>query len=342
MPQAYFAAENLDLEGRPHATNRVVLAPMSGVTDAPFRNAALRAGAGLVVSEMIASRQLVCEANDELRRLRKASEGVHVVQIAGCEAEWMRLAAKMAEDAGADVIDINMGCPAKKVINAYSGSALMRDLGRAEELIEATLEGTSQPVTLKMRLGWDWDQVNAPELAQRAERLGVKLVTVHGRTRNQFYKGEAQWQPVLDVKSACTIPVIVNGDITSPEKAEEALRLSGADAVMVGRASLGQPWLLGQIADSLKGGTPRKAPQGVELAAFVIAHAEDAIAHYEKGLGIRVFRKHLSAYVDLNTPQGEVAKWRQKLMQEADEAALFNAIKDWGQSLENHSLKEAA
>src|SRR5689334_22529817 len=215
--------------------NPVILAPMSGVTDAPFRRLVAQLGAGLVVSEMTASADLVEGCPNAILRAEGQGVGVHVVQLAGCEARWMAEAARIAEGAGADIIDINMGCPARHVTGGESGSALMRDLDHALTLIEATVGAVSVPVTLKMRLGWDDRSLNAPELARRAQNAGVQLVSVHGRTRCQFYKGEADWAAVRAVRNAIRIPLVVNGDITSFEKAVSALEMSGADAVMVGR-----------------------------------------------------------------------------------------------------------
>ena len=228
--------------------NRVFLAPLSGVTDEPFRTIAHAHGAGLVVSEMVASEELVRARPDMVRRARGAEKlKPFVIQLAGREAHWMTEGTKVAQDLGADIIDINMGCPARHVTNGEAGSALMRDLDHALRLIEATVGAVSVPVTLKMRLGWDDRSINAPELAQRAEAAGVKLITVHGRTRCQFYKGQADWRAVRAVRDAIAIPLVVNGDILSFEDAREALTQSGADAVMIGRGAQGQPWLPGQI-----------------------------------------------------------------------------------------------
>src|SRR5271163_1477144 len=237
---------------------------MSGVTDAPFRRLAARLGAGLVVSEMTASDDLVQGRPISRLRCEAAGIGPHVVQLAGCEARWMRDGAIVAEAAGADIIDINMGCPARHVTGGQSGSALMRDLDHATHLIEATISAVKVPVTLKMRLGWDDRSLNAPELARRAETAGVQMISVHGRTRCQFYKGEADWSAVRAVKDAVGVPLVVNGDITSFEKAMTALEMSGADAVMVGRGAQGQPWLPGQIGRRIETGIVESTPSLTE------------------------------------------------------------------------------
>ena len=284
--------------------NNVSLAPMSGVSDLPFRRAVARPisgkeGAGLVVSEMVASEELARARPDVVRRAAGDGEVFpFVIQLAGREAHWMAEGAKLADAAGADVIDINMGCPSRQVTGALSGSALMRNLDHAMTLIEATVAATTKPVTLKMRLGWDWNCLNAPELAVRAESAGVQLVTVHGRTRNDFYNGEANWSAVKAVKEAVNIPLVVNGDIVDEVTAREALRQSGADGVMIGRAATGRPWLPGAVAEALEtGGALQPSPLDVQRDA-ALAHYRETIAHYGAPLGVRMARKHLAAYVD--------------------------------------------
>ncbi len=274
--------------------NRVFLAPMSGISDAPFRKLAFDHGAGLVVSEMIASREF-CQAHAESRKRASAhpGQGPVMLQLAGREAYWMGEAARVAEDEGAQIIDINMGCPAKKVTGGLSGSALMRDLDHAMTLIEATLAAVRVPVTLKMRLGWDHQSINAPELARRAEQAGVAMITVHGRTREQFYDGSADWSAIAAVREVVGVPLVVNGDVDCRDRAKDALAASGADAVMVGRASQGRPWLAGAIA-----GECHAAPGADEMGDYVLSHYRAMLAHYGERAGVRHARKHLGWYLD--------------------------------------------
>lgn len=289
--------------------NRAFLAPMSGVTDAVFRNLAWKHGAGLVVSEMIASQSAIEGDNEMHLKMQHADIPVHMVQLVGREAKWMALAAKMVEANGATIIDINMGCPAKRVTTGYSGSALMRDLDHALSLIDSVVSAVEVPVTLKMRLGWDDQSINAPELAKRAEDAGVKMITVHGRTRCQFYKGTADWKKVASVKAAITIPLVVNGDILDRDGAEKALSESGADAVMIGRASYGAPWLPGHIAAG-----KQTLSFEANLREIVCEHYQGMLSLYGREGAIRRARKHLAWYMDHSKTSHITADERRKIL----------------------------
>jgi tRNA-dihydrouridine synthase B len=313
--------------------NRVLLAPMSGVTDAPFRRLAAALGAGLVVSEMTASDDLV--HGRPMSRLRCEATGIgpHVVQLAGCEARWMAEGARIAEAAGAEIIDINMGCPARHVTGGQSGSALMRDLDHALKLIEATISAVKVPVTLKMRLGWDDRTLNAPELARRAESAGVQLISVHGRTRCQFYKGEADWGAVRAVRNAIGVPLVVNGDITSFENAVSALEMSGADAVMIGRGAQGQPWLPGQIGRRLETGAVEAAPPLAEQLKYIRALYDEVCSHYGLRVGLRHARKHLGWALEVaarcsRAPAARLKTWREKILTSDDPSVVHRSLQD--------------
>ncbi len=306
----------------------VLLAPMSGVTDWPIRRQAFAWGAGLVVSEMVACETLAQGREDVIRRM-KADErcGPHLIQLAGREARWMEEGARLAVDAGADVIDINMGCPARQVTRGLSGSALMRDLDHALELIDATVSASSVPVTLKMRLGWDHDSINAPELARRAEDAGVQMVTVHGRTRQQFYSGQADWHAVAAVKDAISVPLVVNGDIATPQQAREALAASGAEAVMVGRASQGRPWLPGAIARALQSDADLVEPGIAEGSESLEEALDDSVTLYGEELGVRCMRKHFASFVDWAVTDPDEAKsWRGMLCRAKDAESVKDAL----------------
>jgi len=307
--------------------NNVILAPMSGVTDRPFRKMVKRFGAGLVVSEMIASRAMILETRQSLQKIECEPEEFPMsVQLAGCEPDVMAEAAKLNEDRGAQIIDINFGCPVKKVVNGFAGSAMMRDEKRARDVMEATVKAVNIPVTMKMRMGWDHDNLNAPSLAKIAEDVGIKMLTVHGRTRNQMYKGTANWEFIQSVKDAVSIPVIANGDITTPEKAAECLNTSGADGVMIGRGTYGKPWLISQTMSYLKTGETPQAPSLEEQCSIILEHYQDMLSFYGLITGVRMGRKHLGWY-----SQGlhGSAQYRRDMMQCSDSNTVLAMTKEF-------------
>ena len=276
----------------------VFLAPMSGVTDAPFRREADRFGAPAVVTEMVAGAELARETEEFVRRAAPHNgSGPFIVQLAGREPDWMKVGAELSEAAGADIIDINMGCPAKKVTGGQSGCALMREPELARRLIASTVAGTKRPVTVKMRLGWDEGSLNAPEIARIAEGEGAQMVTVHGRTRMQFYTGQATWDRIAAVVEAIRLPVIANGDIENETSAREAMKRSGSAGVMIGRGAEGRPWRLAQISQALFG-TPYQPPTAEEKLASILEQVSGSAALYGDKLGVRVVRKHVAAFVD--------------------------------------------
>jgi nifR3 family TIM-barrel protein len=293
--------QSLDIGGV-HIPGRVLTAPMTGVSDLPFRRAASRLGAAYVATEMVACDAFARGRPDVVRRAA-VGDGLPlmVIQLVGRDPHWVAAGAKLAEEAGADIIDFNMGCPAKEVTGALSGSALMREPELALRLIEAAVNATSRPVTLKMRLGWDDQSRNAPEIAAAAERAGVKAITVHGRTRCQFYKGTADWKAVADVKAAVSVPVVVNGDIVDASTAREALAQSSADAVMIGRGTYGRPWIASAIERALTTGDEIAEPEMEERFGIVLDHMRDSIAFHGERHGLKIFRKHLGWYIE-NAP----------------------------------------
>jgi tRNA-dihydrouridine synthase B len=318
--------------GKVSTKNSVFLAPMSGVTDEAFRMIAHDCGAGLVVSEMVASEELVRERRDMVRRARgKSRLSPFVIQLAGREAHWMAEGARVAQDLGADIIDINMGCPARQVTGGLSGSALMRNLDHALTLIEATVAASRVPVTLKMRLGWDDNTRNAPELARRAEAAGIQLVTVHGRTRCQFYTGKANWDAIRAVKDAVSIPLIANGDGVTPADAQAMLKVSGADGVMIGRGAYGRPWWPGVIAEALQPGTGKNEPDLQEERRLVLQHQQETVDLYGDALGNKTFRKHIGWSVTRLAErrlidETQLADFRRHTLGQPDNARVRNDI----------------
>ncbi len=327
--------------------NRVFLAPLSGVTDAPFRAIAHEYGAGLVVSEMVASEELVRGRPDMVRRARGAETlKPFVIQLAGREARWMGEGARAAQGMGADIIDINMGCPAKQVTGGLSGSALMRDLNHAMTLIEATVQAAEVPVTLKMRLGWDTSSVNAPELARRAESAGVQMITVHGRTRCQFYTGKADWAAIRAVRQATRIPLIANGDGTTVEDARNMMSASGADGVMIGRGTYGRPWWPGVMADQLDPGSGVAEPSLQTEMEILLRHHAHMLENYGPELGNKTARKHIGWSIMrleerryLSPP--DAAVWRQRIMTLKHNDQVAAAIAQLYDSLEERKSEAA-
>ncbi|WP_342362567.1 tRNA dihydrouridine synthase DusB [Terrarubrum flagellatum] len=318
-----------DVIGARLGLGALILAPMSGVTDVVFRRIAHRFGAALVVSEMVASDALARRDHEALLRSEGTGVHPHVVQLAGCDAKWMAEAAQVAESSGAAVIDINMGCPAKKVVGGWAGSALMRDLAHATTLIEAVAAAVKVPVTLKMRLGWDDASRNAPDLALRAQACGVRMVTVHGRTRCQFYKGRADWPAIRSVADAVSIPTVANGDIVTADDARLCLDQSGAQALMVGRSALGRAWLPAALGRALRDGGPALRPAASVRRDAAIEHYDGLLALYGRNMGLRHARKHVAAYLQdacLGAPD-RLARHHGALMSE-DPSEVVRHIRD--------------
>ncbi len=277
--------------------DNVLLAPMSGVTDLPFRRLVKSFGAPLLISEMIASRAMILQTRESLKKCQKDPNVYPLsVQLAGCEPAVMAEAARLNEDLGADVIDINFGCPVKKVVNGFAGSALMKDEDLATRIMEAVVKAVKIPVTMKMRLGWNYENLNAPSLAKKAENVGIQMLTVHGRTRCQMYNGNANWELISRTKEAVKIPIIANGDIKNSQDAKSALELSKADGVMIGRAVYGKPWLIAQVAAELKGEQPIATPSIAEQKKIILNHFNEMIDHYGEQTAIPLARKHIGWY----------------------------------------------
>lgn len=313
--------------------SRAFLAPMAGITDLPVRRIAHRYGAGLVVSEMIACEWLANGSPEAQLRAEGEAVGHHVVQLAGCEPRWIAEGARVAEAAGADIVDLNMGCPAKCVTSGAAGAALLRDIDNAVRLIDAAVEAVSIPVTVKMRLGWDENSIVAPELARRAEAAGVKMVTVHGRTRQQFYKGNANWRAISRVKQAVGIPVVANGDLHTFEDAAAMLSESGADAVMIGRAARGRPWLPGQMGRFIASGARTSDPALEDQRDDLIELYDAWLAQYGYARGSREARKHVGWALEaaaraVNLSSDWVKKWRAQLLAENLPARVVLGIRD--------------
>jgi len=308
--------------GKLQINSNFLLAPMSGVTDYPYREIVKKFKPGLVFSEMIASRALLAQNSKTMKMIKKTDNYLSAVQIAGCDPEVMAEASKICEDKGADIIDINMGCPVKKVVNGYAGSALMKDELLATKILESVCNSVKIPVTLKMRKGWDDNSLNAPEIAKIAENCGIKMITIHGRTRCQMYKGKSDWKFVKNVKSNVKIPVLVNGDITNNENLKQALKESNADGVMIGRGSYGRPWIFQELNTNKKS---FKINNNFKKQ-IILYHLQLSLEHYGKDVGLKSFRKHLGWYSKSINNSNE---FRFKINRCTDEIILKNLINDF-------------